>query len=94
MSGVVGVLKYTMKTKTANCDACNDTVNPDDLTSIAGDAICPTCVEACDDHYSMDDDLDYGDSSYGDDSWVDLHDGWADQYDDDPNPYHGTYSEM
>jgi len=42
----------------------------------------------------MDDD--HGDSSYGDDSWVDYCDGEADlaHWDDDPNPYHGTYSEM
>ena len=95
--------------ETTHCHACNDAVNPEDLTEIAGDAICPSCVQACEDHYSMDDD-DHGDSAYGDDSWIDSrtsitfagsYDYDADdypyddcQYDDDPSPYGGTYSEM
>ena len=80
--------------ETTNCHACSDAVNPEDLTEIAGDAICPTCVQACEDHYSMDDD--HGDTAYGDDSWVDYCDGEAElaHWDDDPNPYHGNYSEM
>ena len=32
------------------------------------------------------------DDFYPEDAWLD--DAWADQYDDDPNPYHGDYSEM
>ena len=85
------VLKYYMRNREAICDACNAPV--DDyrlLTEYASDLICPMCLQDLNDHFNADD---LGDSPYGDDSWVDLHDGWADQYDDDPNPYHGTYSE-
>ena len=44
----------------------------------------------------MDDMYEYyhqGDPYVAGEELQDLHDDWASQYDDDPNPYHGDYSE-
>jgi hypothetical protein len=92
------------------CDAClNEVAGVLSLNEYAGDLVCDQCMgelnEMIEDHFN--DDMtdqeidnywriecenDLGDSSYGDDSWV----GEAElaHWDDDPNPYHGTYSEM
>jgi hypothetical protein len=82
--------------KTATCDACLEVGDPRDLVEIAGDMVCDNCIDDVSDHFNMDDAKDYGDTAYGDDSWVDYCDGEAElaHWDDDPNPYHGNYSEM
>tara|TARA_Y100001951_G_scaffold13886_1_gene9070 strand:- start:207 stop:500 length:294 start_codon:yes stop_codon:yes gene_type:complete len=88
------------------CDAClNEVAGVLSLNEYAGDLVCDQCMselnEMIEDHFVDDFDRieqiepDHGDSSYGDDSWVDHCDGEAElaHWDDDPNPYHGNYSE-
>jgi hypothetical protein len=100
-----GCYNYTMTLpKTATCDACLEVGDPRDLVEIAGDMVCDNCIDAANDHFNMDDANDYGDTAYGDDSWIESrtsitfmggYDLDADDYgDDDPSPYSGTYSEM
>ena len=79
------------------CDACLEPVEINHLVEYAADMICPACYQDVADHYDSEDrEEDYNDT-LPDDAWVEDFnedwDNWADQYDDDPNPYHGTYSE-
>ena len=84
-----GCYNYTMTTpKTATCDACLEGVAPDTLTEICGDLVCATCITDADNHYNPEDLGDFNED------WDFTHDDWAAKYDDDPNPYHGNYSEM
>ena len=83
-----GCYNYTMTTpKTATCDACLEGVAPDTLTEICGDMVCDICITDADNHFNREDLYDY-DEDYDYEPSVDLS-----IYDDDPNPYHGTYSE-
>ena len=83
-----GCYNYTMTTpKTATCDACLEGVAPDTLTEICGDRVCDICITDADNHFNREDLYDY-DEDYDYEPSVDLS-----IYDDDPNPYHGTYSE-
>ena len=80
------------------CDACLEPVAINLLTEFAADMICPTCRQDVADYYDAKDREEDYNNTLADDAWVqDFNedwDNWADQYDDDPNPYHGTYSEM
>ena len=88
MCGVVGVLKYYMTPpRTEPCDACLQSVLPDTLTEICGDMVCDACIADVENHFNRDDLADFNED------WDFTHDDWAAQYDDDPNPYHGNYSE-
>tara|TARA_R110002020_G_scaffold12383_2_gene45386 strand:- start:242 stop:577 length:336 start_codon:yes stop_codon:yes gene_type:complete len=98
LNEVAGVLSLNEYAGDLVCDQCMGELNEmiedhfnDDMTD-----------QEIDDYWRIDricppdaDELDHGDSSYGDDSWVDHCDGEAElaHWDDDPNPYHGTYSE-
>jgi len=70
------------------CDAClNVVAGVLSLNDYAGDLVCDQCMadlnEMIEDHFE--DDF----------SWAEAEaDAHAAHYDDDPNPYHGTYSEM
>ena len=81
------------------CDACLEPVAINLLTEFAADMICPTCRQDVTDYYDAKDrgETDIYDGR-PDDAWVeDFNEdwgGWTDQYDDDPSPYSGTYSEM
>ena len=80
-----GCYNYTMTTpKKATCDACLDYVDPDTLTELCGDMVCATCISDADNHFDR----------HNLDDFAKDWDDWAVQYDDDPNPYHGNYSEM
>jgi len=84
--------------KTSACDACLEAADPTTLTEICGDWVCSTCIKDVDNHYNREDledfneDWDYVPQTMPvvevqqfDDMFY-----WAD---DDPNPYHGNYSE-
>lgn len=74
--------------ETATCDACLEAADPTTLTEICGDFVCATCMSNADNHFNRDDlPLDFNED------WDFVHDDWAAQFDDDPNPYHGNYSE-
>jgi len=84
-----GCYNYTMTSpRPEPCDACLDLVDPDILTEICGDMVCATCIADVENHFNRDDLYDFNED------WDFTHDDWAAKYDDDPNPYHGNYSEM
>ena len=77
------------------CDAClNEVAGVLSLNEYAGDLVCDQCMgelnEMIEDHF--DDDMTEQEI---DDYWriEQEADAYQSQYDDDPNPYHGTYSE-
>ena len=83
-----GCYNYTMTTpKPATCDACLDYVDPDTLTELCGDMVCATCINDANDHFNRED-LDDFTEDWDYEPSIDLS-----IYDDDPNPYHGNYSE-
>ena len=68
----------TNEQKQSSCQACEQV-----LTYFSEDpTYCSPCIEEINAHYDSQPPLT---------EW-ELED-WASQYDDDPNPYHGTYSE-
>jgi hypothetical protein len=67
-----------MKNNTTPCRACGKP-NPKRL----GDEYCSTCLEEINAWHDSQPEI----------TPAEL-DDWASQYDDDPNPYAGTYSEM
>ena len=77
------------------CDAClNEVAGVLSLNDYAGDLVCDTCYteigQMLEDHFNDD----MTDQEI-DDYWriEQENDAYLSQYDDDPNPYHGTYSE-
>ena len=96
-----GCYNYTMTSpKTATCDACLDYVDPASLEEICGDMVCATCITDTENHFNRDDidgfeDLDLIEYQDFNTNWDDHfnNDRESGQWDDDPNPYHGTYSE-
>ena len=84
--------------KKATCDACLDYVDPASLEEICGDMVCATCITDADNHFDRDD-IDHFEDHIDTDfntNWDDHfnNDVEAGRWDDDPNPYHGNYSEM
>ena len=68
------------------CDGCDEWTHPEYVVEIAGDKICESCEEIVaeqmwNDHYDEQD------------SWENLAESHYDHWDDDPNPYHGDFSE-
>jgi len=87
-----GCYNYTMTSpKTATCDACLDYVDPASLEEICGDMVCATCITDADNHFNRDDIDGFEDLDLIE--YQDFNTNW-DHHDDDPNPYHGNYSEM
>ena len=77
------------------CDAClNEVAGVLSLNDYAGDLVCDQCMgeikEMIEDHFN--DDMT---EQVIDDYWriEQEAEAYQSQYDDDPNPYHGTYSE-
>ena len=70
------------------CDACGEDFPQHMVSNRFGNDL--TCDE-CSEQIARDFDQAYTDSKCIQEAELD---DWASQYDDDPNPYSGTYSEM
>ena len=70
------------------CDCCGEDFPQHMVSNRYGNDL--TC-DACSYQIAKDFDQEYTDSKCIQEAELD---DWASQYDDDPNPYHGTYSEL